>query len=327
MYEDLADWALKCAQKLGATYAEARLEETKGQAFVLKNGILEGSSFASASGIGVRLTVDGSMGFMSTNILDKNNIESSVKRAVKLAKASAKLAETTKFSDEKSAVKTYSIKEKIKLSDVSPEKKIRLLNEIEKNILATKIKVPGRLLHINDWKTFKYIVNTDGSRISSTLPYLNFFYFLTISNKNQSAQRMWQYGSVGGWELTKKWELPSLLAGEAKMLNRALATGIAAPKGKVDLVVSPQVTGIIAHESCGHPYEADRIMGREAAQAGESFITREMIGKPIAKPQVTLVDDPTVPGTYGFYNYDDECVKARRKFLVKNGIINEFLQN
>jgi TldD protein len=39
------------------------------------------------------------------------------------------------------------------------------------------------------------------------------------------------------------------------------------------------------------------------------------------------VDDPTLENSYGYYLYDDEGVKARRRFLYKEGIINEFLQN
>ncbi len=327
MYEDLADWTIRHAQKLGATYAEARLEESRGQNFVLKNGILEGSGFAATAGLGIRIIIKNTMGFVSTNLLNKKNIEENIGRAIKLAKSASRLTEHTAMSEEKSAHGRYAIAEKVKLADVSPEKKIGALNEIEKALLATKVKLPGRYLNISDWKTLKYVTNTDGSKIVSDIPYVNFFYYLTAMEKGQTAQRMWQYGSTGGWELLKRWKLPELLSSEVMALKNILQKGTAAPKGQIDLVASPQVTGIIAHESCGHPYEADRIMGREAAQAGESFITPKMIGSKIAGAQVTLVDDPTVKGTYGFYEYDDECVKARRKFLVKDGIITEFLQN
>ncbi|MBI4095910.1 MAG: TldD/PmbA family protein [DPANN group archaeon] len=327
MYEDLADWAIKHAQKLGATYAEARLEETRGQNFILKNGILEGSGFSATAGLGIRIVIKNTMGFVSTNLLNKKNLEENLGRAVKLAKSASKMTEHTTMSEEKSSRAKYKVNEKVKLADISPEKKIGVLNEIEKALIATKVKLPGRYLNIGDWKTLKYLVNTDGSKIISNIPYVNFFYYLTAMEKGQTAQRMWQYGSTGGWELVSQWKLPSLLASEVKALKNVLQKGIAPPKGQIDLVASPQVTGIISHESCGHPYEADRIMGREAAQAGESFITHGMLGQAIAKPVVTLVDDPSVPGTYGFYKYDDEGVKARRKFLVKNGIITEFLQN
>jgi TldD protein len=76
--------------------------------------------------------------------------------------------------------------------------------------------------------------------------------------------------------------------------------------------------------------EADRILGREMSQAGRSFIYKGgpyWIGTRIGSDVVTVVDDPTVDHSYGYYEFDDEGVKARRRFLYKNGLINEFLHN
>jgi hypothetical protein len=33
-----------------------------------------------------------------------------------------------------------------------------------------------------------------------------------------------------------------------------------------------------SHEACGHPFELDRIMGREAAQGGLSYARIDMLG-------------------------------------------------
>jgi len=100
--------------------------------------------------------------------------------------------------------------------------------------------------------------------------------------------------------------------------------------GKMDLVCGYEVTGIAAHESCVHPMEADRILGREMSQAGKSFISlggHFWLGTRIGSPAVTIIDDPTVKNSYGYYEYDDEGIKARPRYLYKNGVINEFLHN
>jgi TldD protein len=76
--------------------------------------------------------------------------------------------------------------------------------------------------------------------------------------------------------------------------------------------------------------EADRILGREMSQAGRSFIFEGgpfWIGTRIGSDAVTIVDDPAIEHSYGYYAYDDEGVKARRRHLYKNGVINEFLHN
>ncbi|MCX8203877.1 MAG: TldD/PmbA family protein, partial [Nitrososphaeria archaeon] len=66
---------------------------------------------------------------------------------------------------------------------------------------------------------------------------------------------------------------------------------------------------------------------REAAQAGETYIKRELVGMRIGSEHVTIADDPTLPGSYGFYLYDDEGVRARERLLIERGVIKELLQN
>jgi TldD protein len=56
-------------------------------------------------------------------------------------------------------------------------------------------------------------------------------------------------------------------------------------------------------------------------------MNKELLGTKIGSPSVTVVDDPTVEHSFGYYAYDDEGVKARRRFLYKEGIITEFLHN
>jgi TldD protein len=127
--------------------------------------------------------------------------------------------------------------------------------------------------------------------------------------------------------VVKDWRPEEIAANDAKMLGRLLREGVAPPKGEVDMVLGPEVTGIICHESCGHPQEADRILGREAAQAGESYLKPDMVGRKIGSEHVTIIDDPTLPNSYGFYLYDDEGVKARPRVLINEGLIAAFLQN
>lgn len=132
---------------------------------------------------------------------------------------------------------------------------------------------------------------------------------------------------VGGWEALKGWDLTSLVVGEAEVLGRVLTEAKAPPGGEVDLILGSEVVGIVCHEACGHPTEADRILGREAAQAGESFIEVGMLGKRLGSEAVTIVDDPTLPKSYGFYLYDDEGVRARRRELIRGGMLNDLLHN
>lgn len=86
--------------------------------------------------------------------------------------------------------------------------------------------------------------------------------------------------------------------------------------GKYHCVLSPNVTGLLAHESFGHGMESDTIMkGRAKAE--------EYLGKRIAPAKVNICDDPGVPGTHGFVFFDDEGQLARRVYLVQNGVVTD----
>src|SRR5579863_2376801 len=47
----------------------------------------------------------------------------------------------------------------------------------------------------------------------------------------------------------------------------------------------------------------------------------------IGSPEAFVSDDPTIPHSMGFYLYDDEGVKARKRRLITAGKFTEFLQN
>jgi len=322
----LVEFAVKYLDKLGASYSEARGQLTSGSGFVLKNGIPAISSFEKINGIGLRFVVNNALGFASTNNLNRENIKSIAKKAVKTTKKASQISDHVKFSDEKFYSDKYSVKQKIKLDNVDPSEKLKILFDADKRI-SKLIKMPGRYISLSDWVTTEYLVNSEGANLTATVPRVNLFYFLTVQKDNKTMQRYWQYGNCGGFEFVKKWNIPQLLTNEVRALKTNLEKGIKSPKGNMNVIVGPQVTGIMVHESVGHPYEADRILGREAAQAGESFVTLDMLGRKISKPFVNVVDNPIIKNSNGFYLYDNEGVKARKKFLIKNGKINELLHN
>jgi len=60
--------------------------------------------------------------------------------------------------------------------------------------------------------------------------------------------------------------------------------------------------------------------------AGQSFLI-DKIGSEVASEKFTLVDDPTVEGSYGARAFDDEGVPARKNILVGGGILKTYLHN
>ena len=326
MEKEIADFAVKYGRKIGADFVEARLIESSGNGFLLNNGKMEISAFGEDHGIGIRIIKGNKENFFSTNVLNKDELKKGMINSLKFAKVFPESRFDIELSKEKANKKSYSVKEKIPLS-IGTDEKIKIMREFENEIQSQKVKVPSRYISLGDSRVKKYIVNSEGSKIFSDLPNVSFFWFLTVARNGKTMQKYMEHSYCGGYEIFDK-EKPIENAVEyVKTMNKTLEKGKKFYDGEVDVVLGPELVGISVHESTGHPYEADRIFGREAAQAGESFVKTDMIGSRIGSDVVTIYDEPAIPNSTGYYLYDDECVKAKRKVLVKNGIINEFLLN
>ncbi|MFH1181830.1 MAG: TldD/PmbA family protein [Candidatus Woesearchaeota archaeon] len=324
---DLAEFAVDKAMKLGATYADARIESTSNNGFLLKNGVPQISGFDTSSGLGLRIIVNNALGFVSINELERGKIGDLIALGIRTTGKAARIGDAIKLAEEDAHSQKYEVKQKINLLDLSPKEKLAILLDIEKELQKSGVDVPGRYFSLSDSVTHKYFVNSYGTKVESTIPRTNFYYYLTIKAGFKSAQRYWQYGYSGGFETLTTKNFPSMMLEEVKTTDKMLRHGKKIQPGKTDVIVGPQVTGIMAHESVGHPHEADRILGREAAQAGESFLTEDKFGSRIGNSVVTVCDDPTIEGSFGYYLYDDEGVKARKKYLLKDGMSAELLHN
>jgi TldD protein len=329
--EELAKLAVDESLKQGAEYAEARVQRNLDHTYALKNGTAEPVNLARRLGVGIRVIVDGALGFASTNSLQSDDIRSTAGSAVRTARASRRLiASPTRLSPEKSWEDHWEARMKIDLRGVSTEEKFETLFTIEKSLAQENVHVslPSRILLLNEELTEKYYVNSEGAKLHGFVPRLSLFFVLTASEPGKgTVQRIRHEAQSCGWEAVEDWKPSQIAADEARTLGRLLREGVSPPKAAVDMVLGSEITGIICHESCGHPQEADRILGREAAQAGESYIKRDMLGERIGTENVTIIDDPTLPKSYGFYLYDDEGVKAGPRTLIEQGVIAGFLQN
>ena len=331
--EDLLRSAVDLALSMGAEYAEARFQLDEIESIILKNGIPEASVLEEKRGVGVRVIFKKALGFASTDRASRRYILEATRRACKMAKAASKYVKAgVSMGEGELGRGRFEVKPRIKFEYVDMDSRINLLKEADK--LAEEAtekagaKLPARILTLDTMRTEKTIITSDGAEISSITPRSAFLAFMTAYHPQKgTAQRYLNLGEVSGWEAVEKWNLTKLLKDEAHTLAKVLMEAEKPPKGTFDVVLGPEVVGLACHESSGHPGEADRILGREAAQAGETYLKMDSVGLRVGSEHVNIVDDPTIEGSFGFYLYDDEGVKARRRILIKEGVINEFLQN
>lgn len=325
--------AVEHGTALGAEYVEARFVSTTDETYIARNGTFLSIQKKPSLGIGVRVLAHGGMGFGSTDRMEVSSIKELTSSLVRMAQLS-KRKEPIRLSDEKAVKTRWKVPVKRDFESISGKDKEEFIKDLDKSVKKGAGRaINNRIVFLSTQKGNKYITNSQGSAMDVELSYMSVFTMMNAKVKDKSEQRMLGLGGTAGWEWLKDNRVKEQVVREAKNLvntvNKAEEIKFSKP---VDVVVSGDVSGIMAHENVGHPSESDRIMGREGAQAGESFYRDlmdqgEMGSIEMGNGCVSIIDDPTIKGSPGFYLYDDECVKARKRELIKDGYLNELLLN
>jgi TldD protein len=319
--DEIADYAVSVASKSGMEYSEAYLEYSNSYSYAIEQGIMSGSGYLEEIGLRIRMLKNKRLYTFSTNILDKGHIRRIVGKFKNFKGVD------TEMSKENVESGSYKTKEKTKIEDADM---LKDLVETDKALADLK-HLKNRMIYGGMGRSKSYFTNSEGSKIKADVPSMNSFVVLVVGKDKETRQAMLQFGAIGGYENFKKLNITENSLERSKSMYEVLSKGVVLKddelKNVKNVVISPEIAGIAVHESIGHPNEADRVFGREAPQAGTSYISPKNLGLEIGSEIVNIFDDPTIDNSFGFYLYDDEGVKAQKKHIIKNGRQNELLIN
>lgn len=328
--EELFSKIIEEGEKEGARYVELRAQSDSGSSLSMRNGKVLGFSSYGGGGVGIRVLLNGGMGFASTNFFDPQSIRGALSRAIAAARSAGKMRRRgIELSEERLGRASYEVFQKKRLeylnTDEMTERSRLIEQRIRESLKSAKLSVFAASFssHFQE----KLLITSDGAHIHSKIPRLYASLNFVIKDSERTMQRWREFGGSGGAELIDSWKIEEDVPEEAARLEKVLLTGVKPPNERLELILGQEIVGLAMHESSGHPMEADRILGREAAQAGESFVKPEIFGSRIGSSLATVIEDPTIPGSMGFYLFDDEGVPARPRYLYKEGIIWEPLLN
>jgi TldD protein len=124
-------------------------------------------------------------------------------------------------------------------------------------------------------------------------------------------------GRSSGYELLDEFP-PEEVARRAAGRAVAMLDSHPAPAGEMPVVIAAGNGGVLFHESSGHGMEADLI-------AKEASVYHGKQGQRIGVPEFNGVDDATVEGGWGSFQFDDEGTPAQRTVLFANGVCTDYL--
>ncbi len=319
----LADIALSAAKRLGASYADIRINRYHLEFISTRERQVQQVSRNQSFGFGIRVLVKGSWGFASSHKVNPDEVRRVARQAVDLAQANSLYRKRpVKLVPAEKVVTSWKSAFEKDPFQVPLDDKIQFLMRI--NETALKVKgvsfVNSSLFFVEEEKFF---ASTDGSRIEQRIvrSFPNFTVTAVDRQKGDFQQRSALGGPQGlGYEYLEKYPW---LAEAEQAANEAVEKLKAKPvePGRYDLVLHPSHLWLTIHESVGHSTELDRALGWEANYAGTSFLTIDKTGKfRFGSKIVNFFADRTQRGALATVGYDDEGVPGQRWYLIKEGI-------
>jgi TldD protein len=334
----LTDAALSAAEAGGCTNAELRVERIRSQRVRLRDAVPEGTSDDTEFGMGVRVVIDGAVGFAATVDVSPAEAANLVRSAIDTARVTARAGGgRMELAPEPSHGEvTWTSPFEIDPATVALADKVALLEEWSRRLLAHDAvsHVTAEVLSVGEET---YLADLGGTRAAQRRvrlhPQIEALAlgeagFETMRSLAPPVGRGWEFltggggvgngggiGNGGGWD----WD------GELARMPEYLAEKLAAPSveaGVYDLVIDPSNLWLTIHESIGHATELDRAVGYEAAYAGTSFATFDQLGTlQYGSPVMHVTGDRTVEHGLATVAIDSEGVAAQSFDLIRDGVL------
>jgi TldD protein len=311
----IAQRLLRTALSQGGDYADLFFEYGASGSYALEEGILKSVGRSVSMGLGVRVMKGDATGYAYVQELIPEAMAGAARTAAQIASGGTSPAPVelrTRGLPQRYALEGASI-------DVQGEQKRELLLRADAAARAADPRIIRVEASLNEELREILVATSDGKLVADRQPLIRFS-VRVIAEHNGRRQ---SGGSGGGGRMGLEYfetRSPEWHAKEAVRHALAMLDARESPAGELPVVLAPGDSGILLHEAVGHGLEAD------FNRKGTSNYTN-CIGQKVASELCTVIDDPTLLGSRGSINVDDEGNEPRSAVLIENGILVGYMHD
>ncbi|MBF0130299.1 MAG: metalloprotease TldD, partial [Alphaproteobacteria bacterium] len=299
----------------GADDGELYLEYSQSESLSLEDGRIRSASFDSSQGFGLRAVSGEAAGYAHASEIS----EAALKRAAETV-AAVRAGRGGTMAEPPPGTNRALYADLNPLALVPFDAKVGVLGEIDAYARSRDPRVTQVMASLSgSWQAI-HILRSGGRAAADVRPLVRLN--VTVVVAADGRMETGTHGSGGRVAYGAYLDPAHWKASVDEALRQALVNlrSISAPAGEMPVVLGPGWPGILLHEAIGHGLEGD--FNRKKTSAFAS-----LMGKRVAAPGVTVIDDGTLPDRRGSLSIDDEGTPARRTTLIEDGILVGYLQD
>ncbi len=310
---DVIERVLASALRRGGEFAEVFVEDRRTSSASLDQRRVEELSSGRDRGAGVRVVVGETTGFAHTADLSERGLIDAAHAAATVARSGSGRTVTVSLGDHVS----YVNKAEKPLGTVDKARKIEVLLRADDIARSTGGEITQVMVGLGESSRRILVANSDGVFRSDHQVRTRFNVQCVALGDTGMQTGYRPVAATRGFEILTDDAVAQAATGAARQAITKLAAR-PAPSGDLPVVLAGGSGGILFHEACGHGLEADAILKEASVYSGKA-------GQKVASDLVTLVDDGTVEGEWGYLAMDDEGRAAGRNVLIENGVLTDYM--
>ncbi len=297
----------------GADFAEVFVEDRASSSATLDQRRIQELNSSRSRGAGIRVVIGETTGFAHTADLTEEGLLSAARAAAAVARegrGGVRHAALEPLRDHRSRAE-------VTPGSVAKSKKIELMTRADEMARASGDAITQVQVALAD-STRRFVVANSEGVYAGDDQVRTRFAVSCVANGDGGMQTGYRpLAATRGFEILSPDAIDEAARGAAQQALTKLSAR-PAPSGDLPVVLAGGSGGILFHEACGHGLEADAVLKQASVYAGK-------VGQRVASPLVTLVDDGTMFGEWGYFAVDDEGHRAARNVLIENGVLTDYM--
>jgi TldD protein len=314
--EALVREALSAALARGGDTADLFFQHRVTSVLALEDGETNRASAHVELGVGVRVVRGDQTGYGFTEDLTREALLEAARTAAAIADGPAREG-PTRFEVAPRPRGRYPSRRPGE--DVRPEEKLPILAGLNESVFSLDPRVVKVNVQLYDESGAILIADSSGRLVEDVQPMTVLAVSCVAEQDGRREQNSYNVAarSDHGFYVPERL---SRVARETVARTTVLFDAVPPPAGEMPVVLAAGSSGILLHEAIGHGMEAD--FNRKGIS-----IYADKIGKRVAQPFVSIVDEGTLQETRGALHVDDEGNPAGRTVLVDGGVLATYLHD